>query len=196
MLEEWIREKGSVSKGTSFLRSKKGQYLLIILVCLGLLALIWPVADGTSNSGTQSAGQGAEEGGLDNLGGSSKMSQEVESILAKIEGAGEVDVSITQASNGIRTYAANTRNENRESNESDRQGGTKNSVEKSITQDIAVSSGSPLLIEEKNPEILGVLVVADGARFPELREELTHATATLLNIPVHKVQVMPRKGGE
>ncbi len=193
MLEEWIREKSSANIGNSFLRSKKGQYLLIILVCLGLLALIWPVTDSTSNLGTESA----EKAVTDNYGDSSnKISQEVESILAKIEGAGEVDVSVTLASSGLRTYAANTRNETRESDESDRQGGVKNSVEHNITQDIAVSSGSPLLIEEKNPEILGVLVVADGARSPELREELTNATATLLNIPVHKVQVMSRKGGE
>ncbi len=193
MLEEWIREKSSASNGNSFLRSKKGQYLLIILVCLGLLALIWPVTDSPSNSRTQSA----EEGAADNYGGSSSnISQEVESILAKIEGAGEVDVSITLASSGIKTYAANTRNESRESDESDRQGGSKNSVEQTITQDIAVSSGSPLLIEEKNPEIMGVLVVADGARSPELREKLTYATATLLNIAVHKVQVMPRKEGK
>ncbi len=193
MLEEWIREKSSASIGTSFLRSKKGQYLLIILVCLGLLALIWPVTDTTSSSGTESAKKAV----IDNYADSnSKISQEVESILAKIEGAGEVDVSVTLASSGLRTYAANIRNENRESDESDRQGGIKNSVEHNITQDIAVSSGSPLLIEEKNPEILGVLVVADGARSPELREKLTNATATLLNIPVYKVQVMPRKGGE
>jgi len=193
VLEEWIREKVSGGNGASFLRSKKGQYLLIILVCLGLLALVWPVSNINSNLGTNNA----EQEVVENYGGSSsKLNQEVESILAKIEGAGEVDVSITLASNGIKTYAANTRNESRESDESDRQGGIKNSVERSSTQDIAVSSGSPLLIEEKNPQILGVLVVADGARSAELREELTHATATLLNIPVHKVQVMPRKGGE
>lgn len=193
MLEEWIRERVCVDKGTSFFRSKKGQYLLIILVCLGLLALVWPLSNSKSKSGIPNV----EQAGMDLYGGSSsKISQEVASILAEIEGAGEVEVRITLASTGMKTYAANTRNESRESDESDRQGGRKNSVEHSITQDIAVSSGSPLIVEEKNPEILGVLVVADGARLPELREKLIQATSTLLDIPVHKVQVMPREGGE
>ncbi len=193
MLEEWMRKKSAAGNGTSFLRSKKGQYLLIILLCLGLLALVWPVTDSKSNTETDRA----EKAAIDNYSGSSsKINQEVESILAEIEGAGQVDVRITLASSGLKTYAANIRNESRESDESDRQGGSKNSVEHNISQDIAVSSGSPLLIEEKNPEILGVLVVADGGRSPEVREKLTNATATLLNIPVYKVQVMPRKGGE
>jgi stage III sporulation protein AG len=190
MLEEWIREKSNKGPGASFLRSRKGQYILIILICLGLLALIWPVKDDKSSS----SGIGVEAAGTENY-RDSRMSRELESILAKIDGAGQVDVSITLASGGVKTYAANVRNENRESSESDRQGGSKSSLEQSSTQDIAVSSGSPLLIEERNPQIMGVLIVADGARLPEVREKLTNAAATLLDLPVHKVQVMPRKGG-
>jgi stage III sporulation protein AG len=86
------------------------------------------------------------------------------------------------------------RHDARESKESNGQG-SKSSLEESNTQDIAVSSGNPLLIEEKTPEILGVLVVADGARWPVLREKIANATATLLNVPAYKVQVMPREGG-
>ncbi len=190
MLEEWIREKVNRGASSSWLRSKPVQYLLLILICLGLLALIWPVPEGQDRS--EQPGAGLES--LDPSQGSSKMSREVASILAKIKGAGKVDVSITLASSGRKTYATNMRHDNRESKETDGQG-SKTSLEQSNVQDIAVSSGSPLLIEEKTPEILGVLVVADGARWPELQEKLTHATATLLNIPVYRVQVMPREGG-
>jgi stage III sporulation protein AG len=190
MLEEWIREKSKEGGAGSWLRSKPLQYLVLILVCLGLLALIWPT--GSEQKLVERPGTGLES--LDPTQGSKEMSREVASILAKIEGAGKVDVSITLASSGQKSYATNIRHDARESKESNGQG-SKSSLEESNTQDIAVSSGNPLLIEEKTPEILGVLVVADGARWPVLREKITNATATLLNIPVHKVQVMPREGG-
>ena len=45
------------------------------------------------------------------------------------------------------------------------------------------------------PEILGVLVVADGAQDPQVKENLAQATATLLDISPHRVRVMPREGG-
>lgn len=190
MLEEWIREKTNGGGASSWLRSKAVQYLLLILVCLGLLALIWPASSGQNSA--ERPGTGLES--LDPSQGSSQMSKEVASILAKIKGAGKVDVSITLASGGQKTYATNIRHDNRESQENNGQG-SKTSLEQSNTEDIAVSSGNPLLVEEKTPEILGVLVVADGARLPDLREKITNATATLLSIPVHKVQVMPREGG-
>jgi stage III sporulation protein AG len=190
MLEEWIREKSKEGGANSWLRSKPVQYLVLILVCLGLLALIWPT--GSEQKLAERPGTGLES--LDPTQGSKQISQEVASILAKIEGAGKVDVSITLASSGQKSYATNIRQDARESKESNGQG-SKSSLEESNTQDIAVSSGNPLLIEEKTPEILGVLVVADGARWPVLREKIANATATLLNVPAYKVQVMPREGG-
>ncbi len=60
---------------------------------------------------------------------------------------------------------------------------------------MAVSSGNPLLLEEKMPEILGVLIVADGADDPQVKENLTNAASTLLDISPHRVRVMPREGG-
>jgi len=194
MLDEWIREKAGSGSGSSFLHSKKGQFIIVILVCLGLLALIWPVSNVSDNTGKPVPEEQSELNYASDP--CSRISYELESILSQIEGAGEVEVSISTVSSGRKTYATNLRTETRESNENDRQGINKSSVEENANQDIAVSSGNPLLVEEKNPEILGVLVVADGARSPEIREKLTNATATLLDIPVHKVEVMPRKGGK
>lgn len=192
-MEEWVREKTKKGSLGSWLNSKKGQYVLIILISIGILALIWPGHDSSGRSGNARQPTGQEplpSSGYSGFG----TAQEVEAILQEIEGAGQVKVSITLASTGEKTFAANTRNESRESSENDRQGGKKESIEHSVSEDVAVSSGSPLIVEEKNPEILGVLVVAEGARYSEVKAELINATATLLNVPVHKVQVMPKGG--
>jgi stage III sporulation protein AG len=85
MLEEWIREKSKEGGANSWLRSKPVQYLVLILVCLGLLALIWPT--GSEQKLAERPGTGLES--LDPTQGSKQISQEVASILAKIEGAGK-----------------------------------------------------------------------------------------------------------
>jgi stage III sporulation protein AG len=36
--------------------------------------------------------------------------------------------------------------------------------------------------------------VADGADNPVVREQLTDAVVTLMNVPPHKVRVLPRQG--
>jgi len=191
MLEEWKRifsdnEQG----GKSLFADKKTRYILIIMISLGLLALIWPVTNDTEpivveDNNEKPAAYGAAK--------KTQLAVELEKILSQIDGVGQVQVSITLASDGMKTYATNIRTEKRqteENNESDK----KISLEESTDRTLAVSSGKPLLIEEKTPEILGVLVVADGARVPAVQEKLINATATLLQIPTHRVRAMPRKG--
>lgn len=195
MVDEWVRKKNLVRDYGMFLRSKNGRYVLAIVICIGLLAMIWPFTeDGTGGSGNSLVS--AEKGTYSGNDYGKGIAAELESILSQIEGAGKVDVSVTLASSGLKTYAVNVREENRQSEEKDQQGVNKISAEETVTHDLAVSSGDALLVEEKNPDILGVLVVADGARISEVKEKLSNATATLLNIPLHKVTVLPRKGGE
>jgi stage III sporulation protein AG len=189
MLDEWIRKGSGEKKDVKeYLQGKKFRYLLIIIACLGLLALIWPISS-TEESPAPVARQDLEEEGSMET----KISRELESILSQIEGAGRVRVSISLSSDGLKSYATNMRNEKRESEEIDPQKNNKKSNEESVVRELAVSSGSPLLIENKSPEVLGVLVVADGARSAVVREKLNHATATLLNIAAHKVVVVPGK---
>lgn len=190
MLDEWIRKGNGEKKDVKdYLQGKKFRYLLIIISCLGLLALIWPVSSTEESASPIAERELKEEGSAE-----AKISRELESILSQIEGAGKVQVSISLSSDGLKTYASNLRNERRESEETDSQRNKKKSIEESAVRDLAVSSGNPLLIENRSPEVLGVLIVADGARAAVVREKLSRATATLLNISPHKVMVMPGKG--
>ncbi len=188
MLEEWIRgikEPENASEARDW--KKWSRYLLAIVVCIGLLALIWPMdksqpspaAVKTNNSSVEQA--------------KAKLTAELQSILSQVEGAGEVGVSISLNSNGLKDYASNTKNEIRETSEQDRSGGDRKIREENLSSDIAVSGGAALLVEEKAPQVLGVLVVADGAGNAAVKERLTDATATLLNISPHQIRVVPRK---
>ncbi len=188
MLEEWIRGKQDPdSENQTKGWTKWSRYLLAIVVCIGLLALIWPA----NKSQPSKLAVKAASSSVDQA--KEKLSSELESILSQVDGAGEVGVSISLSSNGLKNYASNTENEIRETSEQDRTGGDRKIREENLSSDIAVSGGSALLVEEQAPHILGVLVVADGARNPAVKERLTDATATLLNISPHQVSVVPRK---
>ncbi len=182
---------GENNSAKRFLNPKKKKYLLVVLICLGLLALIWPATE-IEPSAPQVTDNHTPE--VKTATNKTKMAGELETILAEIEGAGRVHVSLSLSSDGIKSYASNVREEKRDIQETDNKGLKKNTSEHNTTRDLAVSSGSPLLIEEKRPEILGVLIVADGAKNSLIAEQLTNAAATLLNISPHKVTVMPRGG--
>ncbi len=192
MLEEWMRKgKEDTNQNKWPIDNSKVKYLLVIIISLGLLAIIWPttkVQPDTSSTVSEPKPVASSSSVKDSLTG------ELESILAQIEGAGQVNVSLTLSSEGVKTYASNIRDEKRDIQETDNRGTKKTTTEQNITRDLAVSSGNPLLVEEKRPDILGVLVVAEGANDPRITEKLTNATATLLNISPHKITVMPRKG--
>ena len=191
MLEEWIRGDGQQGNSSWInLKGGKGRYLLIIVICRGLLALIWPTGKAEKNHDNLTPTNNFE--GSNSL--QAQMVADLESILSQIDGAGKVEVSISLASQGSKTYASNLRNEKRESKEG-AGSGSKQTREETVVRDLAVSSGNHLLVEEKSPEVTGVLVVADGAGSYRVRENLTQAVATLLDIAPHKVTVMPRKAG-
>ncbi len=188
MLYEWIRGESNDGEGRSLFPGKKSKYILVIAICLGLLALIWPVTR-TDKSANNKTGPISSQITSDKK-LNRELALELEYILSRIDGAGKVKVSISLASGGLKTYAANTRNESRSIEES-QNGANKKTTETNVARDLAVSAGAPLLVENKTPEVMGVLVVAEGATSPIVQEKLVQATATLLNISPHQVCVMP-----
>ncbi len=188
MLYEWIRGEKKDDEGRPPFPGKKSRYILVIAICLGLLALIWPVTR-TDTAGNNKTATRSKEIASDQK-FNQELAAELEYILSRIDGAGKVKVSITLASEGLKTYAANTRNESRSIEES-QSGANKKTTETNVSRDLAVSAGAPLLVENKTPEVVGVLVVAEGATSPIVQEKLVQATAILLNISPHQVCVMP-----
>lgn len=188
MLYEWIRGDKDNNEGRTLFPGKKSRYIMVIAICLGLLALIWPVTRADKDSGSKTLANNTISKDSKKI--NQELASELEYILSRIDGAGKVEVSITLASGGLKTYAANTRNENREIAES-QNGLKKTTSESNVTRDLAVSAGTPLLVENKTPEVIGVLVVAEGAGSPLIQEKLIQAAATLLNVSPHQVCVMP-----
>lgn len=67
-------------------------------------------------------------------------------------------------------------------------------LSKSAVTEYASGRSTPL--DEVGPAVAGVVVVATGARSPQVREEIVQAVETLLQIQPYQVVVLPNGGGE
>lgn len=191
MLDEWKRKISDNSEqGLWGSWGKKGRYLIVAVACLGLLTLIWPQGNSSSPETTVPASLPNEGVAL----AKANLAGELEDILSQIDGAGTVQVSITLSSDGLKSYARNTKNDVKETQESVSSSGTRTIKEENQSSDIAISGGAALLVEDGAPEVVGVLVVAGGAQDSKVKEQLTDATTTLLNISPYQVRVVARKG--
>ena len=119
-------------------------------------------------------------------------------ILSQIDGAGKVEVMITYSTGKENIPAYDTKTSENSTDEKDSGGGTRKISQSSSDSAIVFKSGVngekiPVIIKEIEPVVKGVLVVAEGASNPQVREKLNRAVQVLLDIPVHKIQVIERK---
>ncbi|HEX3027978.1 MAG TPA: stage III sporulation protein AG, partial [Clostridia bacterium] len=125
---------------------------------------------------------------------------EMETILSLIKGAGSVNVMITYESGNEKVPAYDTKKNENTTQEKDNSGGTRNSAQNSydssiVYEDIQGGNKKPVIIKEIPPKVMGVLVVADGANNPQVREELTNSVKVLVDVPAYKIQITERGRG-
>lgn len=157
-------------------------FLIVAAVFLLLVSqMLGNVSDETTSPSTDGATPTAPS--ADPL---TVVEEELAASLRQIEGAGQVNVIIYWQSSTYREYGYNEDTTTRSEDTG--------SEERSTRREMVLLNGSqePVLVRELLPDIAGVLVVADGAYRATIREELTTATATYLQIGAHKIQVSQR----
>ncbi|MBO5143307.1 MAG: stage III sporulation protein AG [Clostridia bacterium] len=125
------------------------------------------------------------------------LEEKMANILSLINGAGKVDVLITYSSGSEQIPMYNTKQNTIITEESDKAGGTRKTEEVSNEQNIIFNENgnvkTPVLKQTINPQIVGVLVVADGAENINIKENIINAVKAALDVPSHRVQVFARK---
>ena len=122
-------------------------------------------------------------------------------ILSSIKGAGKVDVMISYKTGKELIPAMNTIETNIETEEKDSNGGIRKVSQTDInSQPVSMTTpegSQPLITTEVHPEVLGVIVIAEGAEDIHVRMELQKAVQTVLGVSANKVEifVMECNGG-
>lgn len=104
-------------------------------------------------------------------------------ILSDIDGAGRVSVMITYYSTAEKDIAYETK---------------KNSVgldsrkEESEDKKAVMTGGEPMILKEVYPRVKGVIVTADGADSPAVRQAISEAVTAVTDAPSHRVVIYKR----
>jgi stage III sporulation protein AG len=130
-----------------------------------------------------------------------RLARDLEGVLSQVEGAGQVVVTVSLKAGPEAQMAGNETRTERKTEERDASGGVRVTTETNEQLQLAMArpggaGESPIEVRTLRPEVGGVLVVCDGARDPQVRASIGQAVQTLLDIPAHRVMVLPRKGGK
>ena len=127
-----------------------------------------------------------------------KLEERLEQILQEIEGVGCVKVMVTGVSDGEAVYAYNNSEQSnmqeqlKETEILSKADETRSETEL-VFMDGITGGRIPVEIERLKPEIVGVVVVADGGGSSSVCTDIISAVEALLGIPKHRIQVLKRK---
>ncbi|HWQ43030.1 MAG TPA: stage III sporulation protein AH [Desulfosporosinus sp.] len=122
-----------------------------------------------------------------------ELENKLQANILLMEGVGKVQVSVSFSTGLKNEYARNDNVTKNTSKETDKTGGTRETTQITENNQVVMPNGSsqPVLVMEDRPEIAGVLIIAEGARDPNVREGIHTAVRTLLNISSNKITVVP-----
>lgn len=182
-------------KHTFKLKRPMDTLLLLLAAAVGL-ALISGVFSGDGGYRAAPEGPGAlpapteppEDRGSEDL-----QEYRLKKALSAIRGAGMVEVMITYKTSREVVPAISTAQSSTDTRERDQSGGTRDITQTDkTTQPVSLTSpegSKPLILVEKEPEIQGVIIIAQGASDLLVRLELQRAVQTVLGIHANQVDV-------
>ena len=204
-LLEWLMDKLRKVNFKKLNLSKKTTANLIIVFCLGLALIL--IADFYRDVRRYRASEKdiyseITQADIGTSGSSAsdyvrKLEADLASILSKIQDAGRVSVMITLESGAEIIPAKDESTSDKVTNEKDTSGGTRIINEKTTDDKIVFTAAQggnskPLIIKEINPEVKGVIVVAEGAKDSKVKLKISRAVQTVLDIPAYRVTVYER----
>ena len=123
----------------------------------------------------------------------------LEEFFSLVEGAGQVRVMISPLAGRETVFATDVNKNQTFSQEEDSQGGTREtrgyqSQEKTVIITDRTGVDRPLVLREIEPQIQGIVIIAEGGESPFVRDALTRAARAVLGLDAHMIQVLTMKG--
>lgn len=165
--------------------------------------MISPISSETSGSpknneeAVETLGPGGEKssGIIDKF--ENKYEQQLTETLNLMAGVSKVKVEVNVDGSEKNVYQYNSTNRTQQTEEVDKQGGKRNIDDQSHdTQVVIINDGEkeiPVLVQTEMPDIKGVLIIAKGAENLEVKNMIREAVTRLLDVPSHRVAVLPKK---
>jgi len=128
----------------------------------------------------------------------SEFESRLKGMLEKIVGVGTVDVLVTVDSTEETVVQLNEKQMQTITDETDRNGAKRHITDISKDGQVVlyeISSGvqSPIVVKKIKPRLRGVMIVAKGAESAAVKKMIAEAVSGGLDVPIHRVSVVPRK---
>ena len=177
--------------------NKSGKDKITIIVLIGILLMVIALPTKKSGSGSKVTTDEKNHDMTASLSYSEYgeyLEKKLESTLKKVDGVGEVCVSVSLKTTSQKVLATDDENVSEQIEEDDGDGGkrisvTNNKKSSNIFYD-TLNGSEPYVTLENMPEIEGVIIVAKGGGNGEIAAGITSAVEALLGIPVHKIKVL------
>ncbi len=129
-----------------------------------------------------------------------EMEDKLESILSKVNGIGNVEAMITLKSSKEQVALKDSPYTKEGLNEVDGEGGsrTDNHIQREDSTVLVTNDDGktvPYIVQEKEPKVEGVVVIAEGGDNPRVVMDIMEAVEVLFDVPAHKVKVMKMSDG-
>lgn len=177
--------------------TEKVMVLIIVLIIVAGIFIFTAKQDKTTVSSTEQAIPAAtipvDQSGIDAL--EKRLEEKIATNLESIQGVGKTKVLVSYTSGLKKEYARDESITKRTSKETDKEGGTRETVETTESSHLVIAGNTnPLVVEEERPQVDGILVIAQGANDPKIREQIFEAVRVLLNVQPSKINVAPMGG--
>lgn len=130
----------------------------------------------------------------------SEMENKLRAVLKKVSGVGDVEVMITTKGTQEQVPLKDSSSTQESLNEVDGEGGsrTDNSAQREESTVLVTNENGnsvPYILQELEPEIEGVVVIAEGGDNAVVKMDIMEAVEVLFDVPAHKVKVMKMNDG-
>ena len=201
MLKEKINNLFTKKEGESNKRKMENLvvFLIILIITIIVINVIW---NGDNKEDTKTTDDNKklatkEENYQEDIAkndiSEDSLSNNLESILTKIDGVGKVQVMITysETSKIIPIYNEESTEENTE--ETDSEGGTRKVTQTDTKKEVIYEEkdGAKELITQSttSPKIEGAIITAEGAGSAEVKTNIIQAVEAVTGLATHKIQV-------
>ncbi len=175
-------------KITAFFKEMKKKDKIVVGVCLAALILLL-----VSSGYSKAANVKPNTQKISSQNYKTALETQLRETLRNVRGVGQVNVMITLEGEITETPVFNENTSGSSTNDMSDKTSTQTSTSKDAVM-VKDSAGSfPYTVSDKYPQIVGVVIVAQGAENTAVKSYIINAVKTSLGVSAHKIVVLPKE---
>ena len=200
-----IKEKMQTADGNSKRKIENVVvFIIILMITIIVINQIWNPKKGNNSTNQNVTDNGKTLAQVNNNEisknidtGSSELESNLENILSKIEGVGNVKVLVTYSQSSQTMAMYNEDNSKSDTEESDKQGGNRKVSQETTKKEVIYQeiNGEKVPVTQSivKPKVEGAIITAIGANDANVKTNIIQAVEAVTGLATHKIQVFEMK---